>query len=273
MIVIGFVLRMIITGFSPVTNMFETIVFVALCAAMLSMWLTLLPLAGSGVVGGIEKVHARKPIALAGAVVALAASILAYYAAAFPKDIRPLMPVLRSNVWLAIHVLTITAGYGAAALAWAVGNLALGFTLFGGRRHPACAALADLIDKILQVAVWLLLVGTVLAALWADVSWGRFWGWDPKEVWVLVSLLVYLLFLHGRSIGWCGSFMLALASVCGIYVDRHGLVWGQFSPFRRKTLLRRGRRRPMVCGGRAGRGCRQLALCRGGGRGYSLEKR
>ena len=63
--------------------------------------------------------------------------------------------------------------------------------------------------------MWLLLVGTVLGALWADVSWGRFWGWDPKEVWALVSLLVYLLFLHGRSIGWCGNFMLTIASVLG----------------------------------------------------------
>ena len=55
----------------------------------------------------------------------------------------------------------------------------------------------------------------MLGALWADLSWGRFWGWDPKEVWALISLLVYLAFLHGRPVGWSGSFSIALGSVVG----------------------------------------------------------
>ena len=51
--------------------------------------------------------------------------------------------------------------------------------------------------------------------MWADVSWGRFWGWDPKEVWALISILVYLLIVHGRSAGWCGNFGMAVGSVLG----------------------------------------------------------
>ncbi len=57
--------------------------------------------------------------------------------------------------------------------------------------------------------------GTILGALWADVAWGRFWGWDAKEVWALVSLLVYMVVLHGRYAGWSGNFGLAVGSVLG----------------------------------------------------------
>jgi hypothetical protein len=65
------------------------------------------------------------------------------------------------------------------------------------------------------VAVLLLAAGTILGGLWADVSWGRFWGWDPKEVWALISLLVYLAILHGRYAGFFGNFGLAAGSVLG----------------------------------------------------------
>ena len=221
LIVAGFMLRMEITGWAPVTNMFETIVFVALSAAVLGMWFTLLPLVTGTLLGRerLEQVYARRSVALVGAVVALTASILAYYASAFPKDIHPLMPVLRSNFWLALHVLTITASYGAAALAWGLGNVTLGFYLAGnyrkGREPDACAALAGLTYKVIQIAVLLLAVGTFLGAMWADVSWGRFWGWDSKETWALISLLAYLIILHGRSIGWSGNFAMALNSVLG----------------------------------------------------------
>ncbi len=59
----------------------------------------------------------------------------------------------------------------------------------------------------------LLYVGTVLGAVWADKAWGRYWGWDPKEVWALVSLLVYLFLVHGRHAGWTGNYGLALGMV------------------------------------------------------------
>jgi hypothetical protein len=75
----------------------------------------------------------------------------------------------------------------------------------------------------MQVAVLLLAAGTILGGLWADVSWGRFWGWDPKEVWALVSLLAYLIILHGRYAGWIGNFGLAAGSVLGAAVI--GMSW------------------------------------------------
>ena len=223
LIVVGFALRMDITGWAPVTNMFETIVFVALSAALLGMWFTLSPLLRVHPVGALQQVYARKPVVLVGALVALVASILAYYAAAFPKDIRPLMPVLRSNVWLAFHVLTITASYGAGFLAWGLGSASLFCYLCArydapaaGRREPAaCAALGSLTYIVVQIAVLLLTIGTILGAMWADVSWGRFWGWDPKEVWALITLLIYMVLLHGRHVGLSGNFSMALGAVFG----------------------------------------------------------
>ncbi|MGD0384030.1 MAG: cytochrome c biogenesis protein CcsA, partial [Thermoguttaceae bacterium] len=86
---------------------------------------------------------------------------------------------------------------------------------FARRPPEICATLAGFIYKATQVAVLLLAAGTILGALWADVAWGRFWGWDAKEVWALVSLLVYITILHGRYAGWSGNFGLAVGSVLG----------------------------------------------------------
>jgi ABC-type transport system involved in cytochrome c biogenesis permease subunit len=65
----------------------------------------------------------------------------------------------------------------------------------------------------MQVGVLLIAAGTILGGVWADYSWGRFWGWDPKEVWALITLLIYLVPLHGRFAGWVSTFGLVFASV------------------------------------------------------------
>ena len=160
------------------------------------------------------------------------------------ENFSPLMPILRSNVWLTIHVLTIVASYGAGMLAWMLGVLALGFYMFGKYRKPIiaspaqegfrpashtqvaaselsyrapeqCGVLANYCYRAIQIAVLLLAVGTILGGLWADVSWGRFWGWDPKEVWALISLLVYLAILHGRYAGMFNNFGLCVGTILG----------------------------------------------------------
>jgi len=73
--------------------------------------------------------------------------------------------------------------------------------------------LSNFIYRTMQVGVLLIAAGTILGGVWADYSWGRFWGWDPKEVWALITLLVYLIPLHGRFAGWIGNFGLVVASV------------------------------------------------------------
>lgn len=219
----------------------------AIVAAVLSLFTVPYVLATQGVRHPLAQVVGRRPFAMAGAVVAFFTAYLACYAPIFDQNISPLMPVLRHNFWLTSHVLTITASYGAGALAWALGNLALTYYLFGRYRNPVtdtlpadivgehrpagnyeappealprrapeiCNTLGTYIYRSTQVAVLFLAAGTILGALWADVSWGRFWGWDPKEVWALVSLLIYLAVLHGRYAGWFGNFGLAVGSVLG----------------------------------------------------------
>ena len=211
-----------------------------LISALLSLLTIPYGLAREGARRPLELVLARKTFVLAGALVAFLVAYTAYYSPLWNKEIGSLTPVLRNHFWLYIHVLTITSSYGAGALAWGLGLLSLGYFLFGRYRDPVatadevaaaggaipakalvrrapdtCNVLGGYIYKASQVAVLLLAAGTILGALWADVAWGRFWGWDAKEVWALISLLVYLAFLHGRYAGWIGNFGLAAGSVTG----------------------------------------------------------
>jgi ABC-type transport system involved in cytochrome c biogenesis permease subunit len=180
----------------------------------------------------LPEAYGRRSFGLVVTAVAFAGTFIAWFFPIPGKQFSPLQPVLRDNFWLTIHVLTIVSSYAAGALAWGLGCLSLGWYLLGrypagqgGRRRPpeACAALAGFIYKAMQVAVLLLAAGTILGGLWADVSWGRFWGWDPKEVWALVSLLAYIAILHGRYAGWIGNFGLAAGSVIGAAVI--GMSW------------------------------------------------
>jgi len=302
----GFYFRVRISGWAPVTNMYETVIWVSLVAAVLSLI--------------FELIYRRGFIALAGAGVALLGTITAANVPLLDPSIKSLQPVLRSNFWLTIHVLTEVSSYAAFALAWNLGLIALGFYLTSTyRRSPRlgelalllipglpllaigglgvaasygmlgqtlslgtvptagidylfylcvilaltglCLSLASLlaiggelfnrlvfreaylsqpvagapghadprslamqhtsqavkplsnfIYRTMQVGVLLIAAGTILGGVWADVSWGRFWGWDPKEVWALITLLVYLIPLHGRFAGWISSFGLVVAS-------------------------------------------------------------
>ncbi len=73
--------------------------------------------------------------------------------------------------------------------------------------------IANFVYRTMQVGVLLIAAGTILGGVWADYSWGRFWGWDAKEVWALTTLIVYLVPLHGRFAGWVNTFWLVFASV------------------------------------------------------------
>jgi ABC-type transport system involved in cytochrome c biogenesis permease subunit len=114
------------------------------------------------------------------------------------------------NFWLTTHVLTITLSYAAFALALGVGHIILGKSLFGSKASPA---LHNYLYRTLQIGVLLLAVGTILGAVWANYSWGRFWDWDPKETWALIALLGYLFLLHGRIAGKWGGFGMAVGAI------------------------------------------------------------
>jgi ABC-type transport system involved in cytochrome c biogenesis permease subunit len=129
------------------------------------------------------------------------------------NNIDPLVPVLRSNYWLTIHVLTITLSYAAFALAMGFAHIMLFRYLRDPEHAAADATMHFWLYRILQLGVLLLAAGTILGGVWANYSWGRFWGWDPKETWALITLLCYILVLHGRLAGWWADFGLIMGSV------------------------------------------------------------
>ena len=196
----GIVMRCMIAGRPPVTNMYESIIWVSFAVSFFGM---------------IFFVRYRALIYLLAALpVTLIALLLVHQMPiAMPSSIDPLVPVLRDNFWLTIHVLTITLSYAAFALAMGFGHI----LLWRYARNPT-AARADApmhfwLYRVLQLGVLLLAAGTILGGVWANYSWGRFWGWDPKETWALIALLCYILALHGRLAGWWTQFGLAVASV------------------------------------------------------------
>jgi ABC-type transport system involved in cytochrome c biogenesis permease subunit len=120
------------------------------------------------------------------------------------------VPVLADNFWLTTHVLTITLSYGAFALALGVGHIVLGKAIFRLQPSPV---LNNYLYRTIQIGVLLLAVGTILGAVWANYSWGRFWDWDPKETWALIALLAYLFLLHGRIAGKWAGFGMAVGAI------------------------------------------------------------
>lgn len=196
----GIVMRCLIAGRPPVTNMYESIIWVSFAVSFFGM---------------IFFLRYRAAIYLLAALpVSLVALLLVHQMPiAMPSSIDPLVPVLRDNFWLTIHVLTITLSYAAFALAMGFGHI----LLFRYARNPV-AARADQpmhfwLYRVLQLGVILLAAGTILGGVWANYSWGRFWGWDPKETWALIALLCYIVTLHGRLAGWWTQFGLVVASV------------------------------------------------------------
>lgn len=196
----GLWLRTVISGRAPVTNMYETVVFAAWGAVALALV--------------FEAVYGGRIAAACASGLAVAALVLADNVPILDGSIAPLVPVLRDNLWLTLHVLTITLGYAAFLLAMGLGHLSLGFLSFAPGR-PVVAVLTRFLYRSLQVGTLFLAIGTLLGGVWASYSWGRFWGWDPKETWALIALLGYLAVLHGRLAGWLGDFGLAMGAVGG----------------------------------------------------------
>jgi ABC-type transport system involved in cytochrome c biogenesis permease subunit len=197
---VGFGMRVVISGRAPVTNMYESVVYVGLGVAILGLI--------------FELISRQRFILAAAAVVSTIALVLADNCPAIlDPDLQPLNPILRNNFWLVVHVMSITLSYAAFALALGIGDISLGYNLFGSGNPAPIEALSKAAYRTILAGVVLLAVGTVTGGIWADYAWGRFWGWDPKEVWALITLLGYLAVLHARYLGWVGDRGLAALSV------------------------------------------------------------
>jgi cytochrome c-type biogenesis protein CcsB len=214
-------MRVLISGRAPVTNMYETVMFSGFGALIISVIIALY----------------RKEILflLAG----LGFNILSLMMMKFANGmldpgISPLVPVLRDNFWLSTHVTTVILSYAALALSWILANGLLIRERFFNLSSSEYRYGVDLIYTCIKFGVVLLSAGIILGGVWADYSWGRFWGWDPKETWSLIVLLVYMAILHGKSTSWipphrfvplvAGAFMSVMMAWFGVnYILASGL--------------------------------------------------
>ncbi len=199
--ILGFALRCYLTGHPPVTNMYETVVWVALGAVVFALVL--------------YYYMKNRFLLLGGAMVATFCMIIADTAPVIlDNSIQPLEAVLRSNYWLTIHVLTITISYSAFFLALALGDLGLFYFIKGEAKHKEeIKMIAQSVYRSMQIGIAFLAPGILLGGIWADYSWGRFWGWDPKETWALIALLGYVAVLHGRLVGLIKDFGMIASGV------------------------------------------------------------
>ncbi|MEI7974114.1 MAG: cytochrome c biogenesis protein CcsA, partial [Bdellovibrio sp.] len=197
----GFALRIYLAGRAPVSNMYETVVWVGLGAVVFAMIFELL--------------YKWRFVLLAGNLVATLCMILSDRApTVLDPSLQPLEAVLRSNFWLTTHVLTITLSYAAFFLSFALGFIGLFSAVRKpDLRSPQLRAISLAAYRGIQVGVAFLAPGIILGGIWADYSWGRFWGWDPKETWALIALLGYLAILHAKLAGYIREIGLLASSI------------------------------------------------------------
>ena len=197
----GFALRVYLMGRPPVSNMYETVIWVSWGVILFAIVL--------------ELINKFRFILLAGSLVGLFALIVADMApAVLDPSLQPLEPVLRSNYWLTIHVMTITISYAAFFLAFGMGDVGLFYFLKGEEKYKEqIKSIVTAIYRCIQIGVVFLAPGIILGGIWADYSWGRFWGWDPKETWALIALLGYLAVLHARLAGLLKGFGMVATSI------------------------------------------------------------
>ena len=182
-------LRVIISERAPITNMYETVMFSGLGALLMSM-----------IIGHFKRNLIFVNLGLAYNACTL--MMLNFADGMLSDEINPLVPVLRDNFWLSTHVTTVIMAYGALALSWVLANSVLFKRRFVGLSAKKEREYAAIVYSCLKYGIILLSAGIILGGVWADYSWGRFWGWDPKETGSLIALCLYMAILHGRQTNW-----------------------------------------------------------------------
>lgn len=198
---LGLIFRWYVSGHAPWSNGYETLIYVA--------WTTVL----AGLIFS-SKSNLTMSVAPVIAFITLKIAHLSW----MDPQITQLVPVLKSY-WLIIHVATITASYGFLIMGALMGFVNLVFMIM---RHQSqtksiIREVTCTIEMALIVGLALLTIGIFLGAVWANESWGRYWGWDPKETWALVTMLIYAFILHMRMIpGLKSDYSFNLASLLGV---------------------------------------------------------
>lgn len=201
--IIAIVIRCLIMGRPPVANLYDTVIFIGATGVVLALL--------------IEWMNRQRFALGIAPILGLGLIILArrYEVGDAGDHLDPLIAVLNSNFWLATHVITITLGYSAGLLA---ALLSCAYVLMRGLNLDANnkdlrRSLSKSVYGCICLTVFLSLVGTVLGGIWANYSWGRFWGWDPKENGALMIVLWTLAILHARLGGLIKEWGLHLSSI------------------------------------------------------------
>lgn len=194
----GLGMRWVAAGRIPASNMYESMLFLA--------W-------GVGLFAAVAGMVIKNKLVIFNA--AAMSTLVIMLTDLLPMDgfIHPMPPVLSGTPWLAIHVPIIMVSYALLALSAFVAHMRIGVEIF----KPAERAMAMMMDEAhywyVQIGSIMLIVGILTGSIWAASSWGRYWGWDPKEVWSLVAFLAYMAILHARIDRWLGGFGVAAASI------------------------------------------------------------
>lgn len=199
----GLAIRWYISGHAPWSNGYESMIFVS--------WATLL--AGLLMVG-------RSEITLSLTTMLAGLTLLVAGFSWMSPEITNLVPVLKSY-WLIVHVAIIMASYGFLGITAMLGLLNLILMIFRSSKNEnrvnhTIKELVVIIHISLIVGLFLLAAGSFLGGIWANESWGRYWGWDPKETWAMVTILVYSFIVHMHKIpGFKGNFAVSAAALLG----------------------------------------------------------
>lgn len=199
---VGLLTRMILQGRPPVTNLYSSAIFVGWAAVLLGIVLERLFKNGIG-------------SAVASAV-GFMTLIVAHHLTAQGDTLEMMRAVLDSNFWLATHVVAITIGYSSTFLAGFLAVLYILRRLFDKTWSAASArSIERMVYGIVCFSLFFSFTGTILGGIWADQSWGRFWGWDPKENGALMIVLWNALILHARVGGLAEQRSLMVMAVFG----------------------------------------------------------
>ena len=206
---VGFASRYMSLGHMPVTSLFESLSFFSFATVCVFLAFEL-----------------RYGIRVLGAFVAPVALVFALCSAILPGQLRAPAPALNS-AWLPVHTLLLFFGYAVFTVAFGAGIMYLLMErelkakrmgpVF--RRLPSLDVLDDINNRCLKIGFPLLTLGIITGSIWAEFAWGSYWSWDPKEVWSLITWLLYAAMLHGRmTVGWRGrkTAILAIAGFCSI---------------------------------------------------------
>lgn len=228
----GIIMRMLLEGRPPVTNLYSSAVFVGWGAILLALFTEVLFRNGLSILGCT--------------MIGFATLMVAHFLSLDGDTMAMLQAVLDTNAWLATHVTTVTLGYSATFVA---GFLGLVYMLMGiftplldkDRRKM----LGKVIYGIICFATLFSFVGTILGGIWADQSWGRFWGWDPKENGALLIVIFNAIILHARWGGMIrerglvnmaifGNVITAFSwfgtNLLGVGLHSYGFMEGTFRP-------------------------------------------